>query len=238
MVRKAATYLKRVELRWFDQWLMLFSLTLCPPLFFRWLLAMLWTLVIVIFCGALRIKVAEDYSSNLGTLCAYLKVVGALDFVVLRIWIGLWSLSWGWHFLADSDLFWVRCFRDKYCKGKSFIEAESSSKDSWLWKGIIKSKDVLLKGSCFLIGDGSTVNFWKDSWVPFIQGFRPTPWRDRRMGVNMVSDLIIFLYIIWNSFLIIQVFELWMQIIFWGFNSPLILGEIGWFRFPIPLVLS
>ena len=57
-------------------------------------------------------------------------------------------------------------------------------KDDWLrrepvkvaspvWRAIEGVKDIIVKGACYLIGDGSSINVWLDPWVPWIQGFIP-----------------------------------------------------------------
>uniref|UniRef100_A0A2N9HCV7 Reverse transcriptase domain-containing protein n=1 Tax=Fagus sylvatica TaxID=28930 RepID=A0A2N9HCV7_FAGSY len=47
------------------------------------------------------------------------------------------------------------------------------------------------KGACYLIGDGKSVDCWKDPWVPWIPGFLPTP-KDSLVPPNpmLVSSLI------------------------------------------------
>ena len=44
-----------------------------------------------------------------------------------------------------------------------------------IWKVIGKNKKIVIKGACYLVGDGASVNIWMDPWVPWIQNFRPRP---------------------------------------------------------------
>ena len=44
-----------------------------------------------------------------------------------------------------------------------------------VWKAIEGVKDIIVKGACYLIGDGSSINVWLDPWIPWIQGFIPKP---------------------------------------------------------------
>ena len=44
-----------------------------------------------------------------------------------------------------------------------------------IWKAIENAKKVVIKGVCYLIGDGASINIWMDPWVPWIQNFKPRP---------------------------------------------------------------
>ena len=44
-----------------------------------------------------------------------------------------------------------------------------------IWKVIGKNKKIVIKGACYLVGDGASVNIWMDLWVPWIQNFRRRP---------------------------------------------------------------
>lgn len=50
----------------------------------------------------------------------------------------------GWHLFLNSNKFWVKLLYSKYCCGISFSKATYSYNDSWLWKGIIKCKDLVI----------------------------------------------------------------------------------------------
>ncbi|KAK9276978.1 hypothetical protein L1049_006517 [Liquidambar formosana] len=52
----------------------------------------------------------------------------------------------GWAILSNEDKLWVFVLKSKYCKNKSFMDTSSRGSDSWLWKGILKLKDLLLRG--------------------------------------------------------------------------------------------
>lgn len=70
----------------------------------------------------------------------------------------------GWHMLVNSDKLWVRILKSKYYRSQTFLETQKSSQASWLWQGILKTKDILTQGSCFVVGDGINIDLWKDPW--------------------------------------------------------------------------
>ncbi|KAK9288973.1 hypothetical protein L1049_017444 [Liquidambar formosana] len=112
-----------------------------------------------------------------------------------------------WHLFLNSEKFWVHFLSSKYYRGKPFSEATYSNTYSWLWKGILKCKDLVIKGTCFVVGDGLSIDLWKDPWIPNLQGFRPRLRGERRMDVNLVSDLILPLTNQWNIDKVSTLFE-------------------------------
>ncbi|KAG2717649.1 hypothetical protein I3760_03G186200 [Carya illinoinensis] len=56
--------------------------------------------------------------------------------------------------------------------------ANPRTSDSLMWKGILKTKDLLSKGRCFQISNGQLVNIWRDPWIPTLKTFKPTPIMD------------------------------------------------------------
>ena len=68
---------------------------------------------------------------------------------------------------------------------------ENNSKHrSPIWRAIEEVKSIIVKGACYLIGDGMSINVWQDPWVPWIDGFRPKPkTQDDPRNPLMVSHL-------------------------------------------------
>ena len=60
----------------------------------------------------------------------------------------------------------MRILRTKYKVKDDWLQTEASRHASPIWKAIKKAKVVVWKGTCFLIGDGKSVDVWSDPWVP------------------------------------------------------------------------
>ena len=69
----------------------------------------------------------------------------------------------------------MRVLRLKYKVSEDWLRAEAPKNASPIWKAIEKTKSIVSKGACYLIGDGKFVDIWLDPWVPWIQGFTPAP---------------------------------------------------------------
>ncbi|KAK9992542.1 hypothetical protein SO802_027527 [Lithocarpus litseifolius] len=82
--------------------------------------------------------------------------------------------------------------RAKYKVRHSWLHDDLPSKASPIWKAIESVKNLIIKGACYLIGDGATINVWLDPWVPWLQNFIPKPqqevYADCPMMVSMLID--------------------------------------------------
>jgi len=70
--------------------------------------------------------------------------------------------KWGWDLLMGKNSQCLLFLQGKYLRAENFRSMEAKPPDSSFWKAIIESRDSLLRGACFHIGDGSSVNIWED----------------------------------------------------------------------------
>jgi hypothetical protein len=72
----------------------------------------------------------------------------------------------GWKLLTGLDSLWVSQLTGKYLNFESFLSLSFLSSTSWLWKGILKSKPIISKGTCHRIHSFSFLSVWNSSWIP------------------------------------------------------------------------
>jgi hypothetical protein len=98
----------------------------------------------------------------------------------------------GWSLVANEDKHWVRILKSKYLNGSLFMAASTPSSCSWLWKGILNTRDLLKIGTCTIIGNGEHTSVWEDPWIPTLENFIPSPSLTNPNPTNIyrVSDLI------------------------------------------------
>jgi len=70
----------------------------------------------------------------------------------------------GWKILTQPENFWVQHMRAKYGPPEHFFALRSKRTDSWVWKCLLRIRPFLKQGMRWKIGNGSTINFWTDSW--------------------------------------------------------------------------
>ncbi|KAF4395935.1 hypothetical protein F8388_013104 [Cannabis sativa] len=82
------------------------------------------------------------------------KLRGGLGFRKVETINQAFLLKWGWKALTDNQSFWGRIVQAKYLKHRQFLDIESVSGDSGLWKAIVKARSLLSEGLCRKIGNG------------------------------------------------------------------------------------
>ena len=70
-----------------------------------------------------------------------------------------------WRLVHRPDSLLGRILLGKYCTDSGILTCQSKSSESNGWKGILIGRDLLIKNSGWLIGDGNTVEIWSDPWL-------------------------------------------------------------------------
>ena len=72
----------------------------------------------------------------------------------------------GWRLVQDQESFLSRCFKARYFPRCSFLEAIDSPNSSFTWKSILAAKPLIQRGSCWRVGNGTSVQALRDAWIP------------------------------------------------------------------------
>ena len=80
-----------------------------------------------------------------------------------------------WMIASNRDNLCMNLLRSKYKVKENWIQSEPSKNASPIWKAIEKTKPLIAKGACYLIGNGASINVWVDPWIPWLAGFKPNP---------------------------------------------------------------
>ncbi|XP_042521313.1 uncharacterized protein LOC122094777 [Macadamia integrifolia] len=71
-----------------------------------------------------------------------------------------------WWIASHKNSFWVNWIYTRYLKNDSIWTVRPSSNSSWVWRKIIKYRDIIEPHVHHLIGDGRLTNLWLDNWHP------------------------------------------------------------------------
>ncbi|PRQ37815.1 putative RNA-directed DNA polymerase [Rosa chinensis] len=85
----------------------------------------------------------------------------------------------GWRMFQGDKGLWSDVLHHKYVKQVDFLHPQYScpTRCSSTWRGVIFGSKLLHKGLSWRIGDGSSVNFWTDTWFhgkPLTLTFAPS----------------------------------------------------------------
>lgn len=82
-----------------------------------------------------------------------------------------------WQMMNGSISIWKSTLENKYLKNSSFLNIIPKVSDSWLWKGILKWRDLRCN-ACYQINNGTKTRVWNDPWIPTQIPFIPIPQSD------------------------------------------------------------
>ena len=78
-----------------------------------------------------------------------------------------------WMVAMGKQSIYMEVLRTKYKVSNGWMIAEPLKAGSPSWRAIEEARKLIVKGACFLLGDGRSIDVWTDSWVPGIGNFRP-----------------------------------------------------------------
>lgn len=70
-----------------------------------------------------------------------------------------------WKLVNDPSSLFTTTLLAKYCHQKSFLSCSLKNGDSWTWKGILRGRDILVKGLARSIGDEKSIHIWNELWA-------------------------------------------------------------------------
>ena len=94
------------------------------------------------------------------------KSQGGMGFKDLSMYNDAMLAKQAWRLLHDTNSLLYRVFKPKFFLNCSIMEAKVPNSAPHAWKSIIKGRKVIRKGGLWRIGDGRSINFWTDNWVP------------------------------------------------------------------------
>jgi hypothetical protein len=102
----------------------------------------------------------------------------------------------------------IAALRSKYKVKDDWLKADPCKYASNFWKAIERLKSLINKGACFLVGDGASIDVWKEPWVPWLHNFTPIPKSESFLNIPLkVADLIDEDTRRWNLAVLIELFD-------------------------------
>ncbi|XP_028076555.1 uncharacterized protein LOC114278664 [Camellia sinensis] len=77
-----------------------------------------------------------------------------------------------------------------YYPSSDIRSAVKWQKASWAWASLLQGRDLLLKGLRWQVGNGASIQFWEDRWIPKNHNFHVQTGRPPECGPIAVSEVI------------------------------------------------
>ena len=116
------------------------------------------------FWGDQRGEQRKIHWKNWETLCKP-KKGGSLDFKELNKFNDTMLTKQVWRIIHDMDSLFYRLFKSKYFPTSNIFDAKQSL-GSYARKSILKARWVIVLGAKWRVGDGRSIQVFKDSWLP------------------------------------------------------------------------
>nr|XP_011468563.1 PREDICTED: uncharacterized protein LOC105352685 [Fragaria vesca subsp. vesca] len=134
------------------------------------------------------------------------KEEGGLGFRSLEEFNSAMLAKQAWRVIHYPNSLVARLFKTRYFPNDSFWIATAHTSPSFSWRSIFSTRDLLLEGGYWQVGDGTQVNVLTDAWILGVPNFKPSGNTVLLDHVENVSDLLHGLCI-WNESLIRSVFN-------------------------------
>ncbi|XP_031112120.1 uncharacterized protein LOC116016097 [Ipomoea triloba] len=102
---------------------------------------------------------------SLSQLCVP-KDWGGIGFRRLDLFNTVFLCKQAWRLIQFPSSLVARVFQAKYYPVSSFLDARRSSNPSFIWNSLSSTKEIIRQHSRWRIGNGNSINIWRDRWLP------------------------------------------------------------------------
>ncbi|CAH9122687.1 unnamed protein product, partial [Cuscuta epithymum] len=94
------------------------------------------------------------------------KTVGGMGFRKVREFNLAMLAKQAWKLLTETETLAARVFRARYYPGGSYLTAKIGNNPSFIWRSLVEVQKITGEGVRWRVGDGSSINIWRDPWLP------------------------------------------------------------------------
>ncbi|XP_058723191.1 uncharacterized protein LOC131594996 [Vicia villosa] len=112
-----------------------------------------------------------------------------------------------WRLMKEEGSLFERVFKSRYYPNRSIQDSKLGFNTSYAWRSIFSSRELVLSGTRWCIGNGDKVVAKKDNWIPTIAGFKVVGQMMNSGPEVRVSHFIDHELSIWRTDLVEDTFE-------------------------------
>jgi ribonuclease HI len=94
------------------------------------------------------------------------KKIGGLGFRDLNCFNKALLAKQDWRLCQNPSSLIGSILKAKYFPNSSFLEAPLGKRPSYAWRSIFSARNLLQRGLIWRVGNGSSINIWRDRWIP------------------------------------------------------------------------
>ncbi|KAG7963456.1 hypothetical protein I3843_09G118400 [Carya illinoinensis] len=94
------------------------------------------------------------------------KMEGGMEFRSIQMFNKALLAKQGWRIMHEESSLLHKIFKARYFPTSSFFDSRLGVNPSYVWRGIWDTKNSLLKGCRWRVGNGLSINIWSDYWLP------------------------------------------------------------------------
>lgn len=113
-----------------------------------------------------------------------------------------------WVIASKCDSLCLSILRAKYKVQQDWLFKSPVKVASPIWRAIESVRNIIVKGACYFLGSGTSINIRREPWVSWLQHYKPEPRKNvASSSPLMVSQLIDQNLHAWKANLVQDVFD-------------------------------
>lgn len=96
-----------------------------------------------------------------------------------------------WRMLSGGNSLLESVLRSRYYPRGEFVNAGIGYQPSYAWRSILSVREKILQGCRWIVGNGDSIDLWKDRWLPNQPGFILSRPSQELPENSHVSDLMV-----------------------------------------------
>lgn len=130
---------------------------------------------------------------------AWSKKDGGLGFRDIQCFNDAMLAKLSWRLVENPNGLLERILFGKYCPEEPFLKCKPTASASHEWRSLLVGRDLLNTQLSQAVGNGLSINIWKDMWLSLATQLRPMGPATRETKDLTVSDLFSLNTIEWDK---------------------------------------
>ena len=115
------------------------------------------------------------------------KSKGGIGFKDFKAFYLVLLAKQGWQIQQNPNSITHKILKAKYFVGSNFMEANLGRRPSYVWRRLLAAREVIERGSRWIVGNGKKVKIWRDRWIPTPYTFKVVSPRSQTKEMDRVE---------------------------------------------------